>query len=592
MAYETYQQQIGMVGLEQEEREPLVPVAHMISNAHIEIMLDETGDFIKANRVSKTERKTLIPITIDSSSRTSTKVAAHPISDQLCYLASVQEEKYNNYCEGLEKWTTSIYSHPKVEAISAYIQRKTILQDLAGVQVVELDEEGRLINGKIEGIDYEKCLVRWRVVGQEDVNSACWKDVSLMDCYTKFYLAQLQENGKDYCMLSGEEDILCTTHPKGTIAASTGAKLLSANDSSGFTYRGRFISPEQAFNVGYISSQKAHNALHWIAATQGVIMGGRTFLCWNPEGAETPRDELFGHSCEEEQVTFEGYKKELQRTLDGYAQSLAGKNVVIASLDAATTGRLSVTYYNELEGSDLLARIQYWYETFCWNTRFGVQAPSLRQVARCAFGSEKGEFIDLDDKILREQVQRLLNCIVNKGAIPADIVQALAAKASTPLAYKSKNREYVLVAACAAIRKYRNDKQNKEVWTLTLDTSNRNRSYLYGRLLAITEKVERDTYDREEKREPKAIRMQAVFVERPAYAFGIIHKDLAPYLNRQPSRLRGYYRKLIGEVIDLFEPGDFARNQRLEDVYLEGYYNQRTALYQSKNKNNEEESES
>ena len=40
-----------------------------------------------------------------------------------------------------------------------------------------------------------------------------------------------------------------------------GAKLISANDSQNFTYRGRFTSKEEAFAVGNETSQKAHNAL-------------------------------------------------------------------------------------------------------------------------------------------------------------------------------------------------------------------------------------------------------------------------------------------------------------------------------------------
>ena len=53
----------------------------------------------------------------------------------------------------------------------------------------------------------------------------------------------------------------------------------------------------------------------------------------------------------------------------------------------------------------------------------------------------------------------------------------------------------------------------------------------FGRLLAVMEKIERDTYDKDEMREPNAIRMQAVFCERPYYVFKFNERVL-PYLQR------------------------------------------------------------
>ena len=83
--------------------------------------------------------------------------------------------------------------------------------------------------------------------------------------------------------------MIATNHPKGIIASSYGAKLLSANDESGFTYRGRFVDSNEAYAVSYEVSQKAHSALHWVIANQGISVGNkdkRTFVCWNPKGKE------------------------------------------------------------------------------------------------------------------------------------------------------------------------------------------------------------------------------------------------------------------------------------------------------------------
>ena len=90
-------------------------------------------------------------------------------------------------------------------------------------------------------------------------------------------------------MVTGKNAPPASQHPKKIINLCANAKLISANDTSGFTYRGRFTDDLQAATMSYEASQKIHSALHWLAATQGVFIGGRTFLCWNPQGIEIPK---------------------------------------------------------------------------------------------------------------------------------------------------------------------------------------------------------------------------------------------------------------------------------------------------------------
>ena len=50
---------------------------------------------------------------------------------------------------------------------------------------------------------------------------------------------------------------------------------------------------------------------------------------------------------------------------------------------------------------------------------------------------------------------------------------------------------------------------------MALEPEKKDRSYQFGRLLAVMEKAERDTYDSGEGREPNAIRLQSIFCQRP-----------------------------------------------------------------------------
>ena len=114
---------------------------------------------------------------------------------------------------------------------------------------------------------------------------------------------------------------------------------------------------------------------------------------------------------------------------------------------------------------------------------------------------------------------------------------------------------------------------------MTLDTENKNRSYLFGRLLAVAELVERFTYDENETREPNAIRMQTVFSRRPMYAWRIIRENLNPYFARLTPARRNRYQRWIDEIMEGLRAEDSAvLNQPLQDVYLLGYSHQRTAI--------------
>ncbi|MEG2653360.1 MAG: type I-C CRISPR-associated protein Cas8c/Csd1, partial [Ruthenibacterium sp.] len=93
----------------------------------------------------------------------------------------------------------------------------------------------------------------------------------------------------------------------------------------------------------------------------------------------------------------------------------------------------------------------------------------------------------------------------------------------------------------------------------------------------------RSTYDKSEGREPNAIRMQAVFTQRPLYAWGIISRQLLPYFAQMQPGLRAYFKNIIGEITEMMPPTDDPMlGKKLDDTYLFGYYHQRSALTRKK----------
>lgn len=591
-ALETYNCFSAKAGVAEEGHAALLPVSHIMQNAQVEISIDIEGNFVGATFVDKNEQKTIIPATIESAGKTGNVIAPHPLSDKLEYLITFNENnklKFEAYLKQLKMWANSDCGHPKVKAVLKYIETEKILKNLEDYKIISLDDTGK---------PDKNYMIRWRVFGDNSTNvTACWEDKSLFESYIEYYDKLLQNNDNVLCMISGEKDVILKNNPKGIIAFAYNAKLISTKDTNGFNYFGRFTDVTQAATVGYHASQKAHNALQWIASDQGVIIGGRTFICWNPKGNTVPkRMSLIKPNNQPTGDNQVDYLKNLQRTMLGCRNDLpANDDVIIASLDAATTGRLSVVYYNELKASDFLDRVENWYQTCCWyawdwkNKKIYVQSPLITDIARFAFGVErKGKEnadIDINDKLLREQVQRLYRCIADAAKIPFDIVKALAKRASMPLAYEFVNRNKLLFITCAVIRKYHNDILGKEEWKMSLEDNKKDRSYQFGRLLAVMEKIERDTYDKDEMREPNAIRMQTIFCERPLYVSKILNLRVTPYLQRQNIQSRAFYRNLIGKIMEeLSCYSEFELNKPLKETYLMGYYLQRKELYTPVNK--------
>lgn len=611
-AIETYDANTALIGVYRDGHEPLAPIGHILTSANIEITLNAQGKFLSARKVNnKEEPKILIPVTEESSGRTS-GLAAHPLCDQLKYVANTNKEAHELYLTALRKWERSAYAHPFLTAISTYVRNGSVLKDLTKCGVLALEKGG--------GYD-EKQMICWRVLGIPTEEPACWKNRNLFSAFESYYCSQLATRDMALCMLEGKTEPIALQHPKGIIPVNGNAKLISANDSSGFTYRGRFSDDSQAATVGYIASQKAHNALRWLASEQGVREFSRIFLCWNPAGKKLPRPMRRMRNADAEPLQKPSdYKEQLKSTLLSFRKDHQLQDTdcaILASFDAATTGRLAVTYYNEITLKTFLERMQDWDAHCCWHMGAnGIEAPDLLQIVDCAFGRQVKEHkrvkkgkkdweekeinkLETDEQIQRRYLQNLLNCKVNGGIFPRDILKALTQRASSPQAFDEANWRKIVHAACAALQKYRYDtKQGGNEMAWELDT--KNRSFQYGRLLATMEWAEEAYYKRkyagekeEEARQTNAIRYIYDFRQRPFSTTERINCLLKhAYLDRIDKWQANRYNQLVGEILSILrEFPENELNQPLEDLYLMGYELQRNAFFTKKDTTNHTEEE-
>lgn len=589
-AIKTYDCMHDLVGKLEVGKEPLAPIGHVIRNAQIEITVDQDGNFVEAKALgTKNGEKIIIPVLEKSAGRTRT-FYPHPLCDQICCVTSADPEKHESYMKQLKGWSESVYATDKLRAIYAYLKKGTILNDLKNAGLLKKKA------GKVKDDD----MICWSVIGLGENSGPVYLDKELFSSWQNYYSAVLDNDGQlNFCYLTGEYEEVAKQHMKGIVAANGGAKIISFNDDENFTYKGRFMDSGQALSVGYLSSQKAHNALKWIVSNNGIREGNRVFAAWNPEGARIPSIESpLLKDDERTKCTPAIYREKLKKIVKGFKTDFHDDDrVVIAGFEATNKGRLAVTYYSELMGSSFIKRLEFWDRTCCWtDSNYGTYAPYLFSIIQLAYGipreQKNNQTISVDERIIPEQMQRLIHCRVDTSKFPADLMKALVHRAGNLKLYKGENRRKLLFTTCAVIRKYWID-HFKEEWEMALDPNCNNRSYQFGRLLAVMEKIERDVLNKaDDDRETNAIRMQPVFVRRPGYAVKTIMDKLKmAYYPKLNESSRVYYDRLIGEIMDKISQSSIEEyNQSLDETYLLGYYLQKNALYTKKeNKSDKQE---
>ena len=119
---------------------------------------------------------------------------------------------------------------------------------------------------------------------------------------------------------------------------------------------------------------------------------------------------------------------------------------------------------------------------------------------------------------------------------------------------------------------------------MALEESITSRDYLYGRLLAVAEYIERTALNAAgESRPTNAERLMQRFADHPYATWRQLELQLNSYMQRlQASNRAGLLfraRKILDAIMAQFQAGDFTAPHKLCGEFLLGYHCQRTALY-------------
>jgi len=614
--YETYEHCTALSHMQPETG--LTPLYHMTQQAHIEITLDGKGNFRRACVIDK--ENTIIPATEQSATARTSAVVPHPLCDHVKYCAGDYKEAgaegneyFDAYRKQLQEWCESTCSDPKATAVLKYIEKQTLLRDLIKEGVMPVDSEKHLLRtwpSKEErpplfkqltsdkGVyKPQNALIRWRVEIPNDPVPEVWKDTNLQDAWIRFCTVKEEAKVVDLCMVTGIKAALATKHPNRLRSGKDNAKLISnkKEEDSDFVYLGRFDRVNQATGVAREVSQKAHSALQWLIKRQGFRNGDQVIVAWAMSGQEIP--DPFRNSKDLFDMPIDNVEKDerpsstdagqtfalrLNKYIAGYRTVLGStQDIVVMGLDSASPGRMAITYYRELTGSEFLDRVEVWHKAFAWHQNYSkdlkfVGAPSPKDIAEAAYGRAKDDGLK---KLHKASVERLLPCIIDGQYFPRDLMDTAIRRTCNRAGLDNWEFEKDLGISCSLFRGYFKERS----YQMALERDRTARDYLYGRLLAVADHIEgRALHTAGEKRETSAARLMQRFADNPYSTWRTIELSLVPYKNRLRTKRPSFLNEMeqqLDEINGKFQSQDFVDDRRLSGEFLLGYHCQRQALW-------------
>ena len=525
------------------------------------------------------------------------------------------KESFIAYEEQLFNWV-EFSNLPELKIVLQYIQKGSLIEDLLAKQIFSF-KDNILSSGKNDPFSL---TVVWAVEIPNDLHSDLWNKPCIQNQWIEYQESLIQKGRhKSLCCITGDLDYPTEAYPK----INGNAKLVSANDYTGFTFRGRFYGDKdngakselgsQAVILGKNASQKAFSVLKWLINRQGIRNGKQVILIWSSNCISDEdkllsslyweEDDIYASLLSEDKVDHSanlGFEtaEQLKKKLHGYKEKLAINeqiSLLIVDEPSKTGGRMSLTFYQEKLRNDYFRGLDEWQDDFAWYQEYKSSwpfiAPSLERIAKVVL--TKTEFEDQNRKLRRQLYARLLPVIAGGTSvqIPEDLVQKSFQVACNPFTnhhledgekIRSTNWQRNIGVACALYKGWRARKYpSQRRYSMSLDTENRSRDYLYGRLIAQAESMEwYALYLQNGKKTPtratNAERYFQQFAQRPYSTWrNLASEKLVPYQNYLTSQGKDFYKQAIGEIMELFQRDDYVCDEKLSGEFLLGYHCQK-----------------
>lgn len=618
-----YAEQTQMIDkLDYISKDIILPLYHNSMRADgkniLNILLDKNSD-IKATEFLSEGEVIVFPVTEDSVARSS-GVAPHPLADYGEYLLSAYSKKHEPYMAALKKWVNFADNDFLTIIYNFLLQRdnfskilKSLFNDCDYHLVNPLEAEGQDIEtNKSKKYDFRKIFISFTIedyAEKRDVSITANK--KLHKHYIKYYEEKCKADvtkEKISCSISGKEDFKCDKHRPLIVNARLISQITAKNEN----FRGRFKAPSATIAIGQDTSQKINLMAKYLLQSKKTarrLGNTATLVSWfsddiqNNSELDLSVSPIFSKSEEkddfftEEELTPDIGNEEseniVQSFITGKQQFSDDAEYYVAIFDQVNKGRVAVKYFNRLKSSDLKERLKKWQASYHWATfdkkhfQQILKTPAIRNIIEAAYGHEEGNFLKLStqkNEFLQVQYQLILTSLIEGRKIPSNIKKALTINIRNRQNYQATWDTLKFVALAVL-------KEEEGIENIMLKEDRQDRSYLFGRLLALYEILEENCYEKGSERNTNAKKLWSAFVNRPFTTNARLRTLLIPYAMKMETsnQKRGIYFKIsktIEEVTStLDEKCDCTTaeiNKPLSAAFIFGYDSQKRAIFSKK----------
>ena len=618
-AYEKAEE-IGLVDQQNGDNPVLLPLYHtsLKSNGKniISVKLEQDGSLYKAEIMDAENQTIIFPVTSNSVARSGSNPAPHPLVDKFSYyVPELSQSQYDDFHKQLASWITYCEEGEVKDflmKIQQFILQTDFLSNILyslygehyqreGLKITYSDSDGKNKTVDLSAYFLEFSIVQFHGFKDESVTSY----EALHQSFISFITANQDNLGT--CNISGRMEQITNKH-RGLMG---NAKIISVSNK-GEAYKGRFKEREDVFSVGYETSEKIHlmikyllenkNSSTWLESSQYLINWFSDDLA-NESQLDIVNPvfyELF-EDAEDERDSFVFIKPNKENKKIGSSffkgRKLFGNDATyyVAILNKTSNGRIALKYFRQVQVSQLLKNLETWQENYSWEAKtksgnYKLRTPTFNDIINIAYGVDRERYLELDnDSFKSEQYQQLVTALIDGRTIPNTIVKKLEDNIKQRQKY-SKNWYQVQQVSLAILHK-----QYGREFTPMLDHQETDRSYLFGRLLAIYELFEAQRYALDgssQERITNAERYWNAYTGQPAKMMNHLENKIKPYEQVLKLNRPGIWHKLEKErkeIIQLLTPlyANKEFTQPLDYKFIFGYYAEKQFYYTKQTKENE-----
>ena len=578
----------------------------------IELLLSKESDLLEV-RVLPDGETIQFPVTEDSVARSS-GVAPHPLVDSATYVIQDGEKRSTAYMKQMENWL-AYDANDYVQIIRDFLKKPGMLE-VVKKKLKDSEEGGEERSKKsAKSIDFEKVFFTFSIENYEGMkNVSVSENTALQERYkdyVEYQNAQDPSKEKIICNLSGKEDYLCIKH-QPLMGTARLVSQITANDEN---YRGRFMTADQSIKIGMETSQKIHlmakyllsgkETRRWLGEQANMVSWFSNDLsnavAFDPsKSAEMPAgifEKLLAEQKDESDapaIADEITENIVKSFTNGKQLFSDDATYYIAIFDKISNGRVAAKYFRSLSGSRLKDNLVAWQEKYHWrgfskDNWDKVFTPSPRRMVLAAYGVERDGMLEIaKNDFLKNQYQNIVTALVEGRAVPRNFEKALAVNIRHRQNY---DKTWMEVLFCAlAVLKDKGGMKNP-----MLNRENTDRSYLFGRLLASFEYLEKSTFSKGNERSTNAEKMWTSYTNHPATMMLRLRNLMIPYerkLERSDEALKrmAYFnamreiREATNMLHESYNMDSVEVNRPLDYGFIFGYEAQRQAFYSGKNK--------